>query len=162
MSGIDPYMTTGHPDAGRIYAAELEKAKATIAQQAQMIERLRGGAQNDLKIVLENVDDICEKFEMEGLHTHPTYKQFKRLFAELKEATEQPSQYTAVDMTTAAADGFRDGAANMAEKAYLAGWNASGEGWNGEYPENASDRETWRKDRDADIESLLAPTSKEG
>lgn len=81
---------------------------------------------------------------------------------ELRVKLSQPSGYTAVDMATAAADGFRDGAANMAEKAYLAGWNASGEGWNGEYPENASDRETWRKDRDADIESLLAPTSKEG
>jgi len=43
-----------------------------------------------IEIVLDNVDDICEKFEMEGLHTHPTYKQFKRLFAELKAATAAP------------------------------------------------------------------------
>lgn len=36
-----------------------------------------------LALVLEKVDDICERFELEGLHSHPTYKQFKRLFAEL-------------------------------------------------------------------------------
>lgn len=95
----------------------------------------------DLKIVLEKVDDICEKFELEDLHTHPTYKQFKRLFTELNKIAEpvqlvsyatdmttctltngdgngyfynrvdpeQPATYTAVDMTTAAAQGFRDG-----------------------------------------------------
>lgn len=50
----------------------------------------------DLKIILENVDDICEKFEMEGLHTHPTYKQFKRLFTELSKIAEplHPLQQT--------------------------------------------------------------------
>lgn len=100
----------------------------------------------DLKIILEKVDDICEKFEMEGLHTHPTYKQFKRLFTELNKMAEpvqlisyaedmstctltngdgngyfynrvdpdQPATYTAVDMTTAAAQGFRDGVASVA------------------------------------------------
>lgn len=35
-------------------------------------------------VVLGKIDDICERFELEGLHTHPTYKQFKKLFAELK------------------------------------------------------------------------------
>lgn len=74
MSGIDPYMTTGHPDAGRVYAAELEKAKATIAQQAQMIEHLRGAA------------IPC---------------------------------YTAVDVATAAAQGFRDGVASVAKDALI-------------------------------------------
>ena len=39
-----------------------------------------------LAAVLERVDDLCERFELEGLHSHPTYKQFKRLFAELKAA----------------------------------------------------------------------------
>ena len=41
-----------------------------------------------MTVVLDKVDDICERFEMEGLHTHPTYKQFKRLFAELKAAKD--------------------------------------------------------------------------
>lgn len=36
-----------------------------------------------LAVVLEKVDDICERFELDGLHSHPTYKQFKRLWAEL-------------------------------------------------------------------------------
>ena len=40
---------------------------------------------NKMDIVVDKVDDICEKFEMEGLHSHPTYKQFKRLFVELEE-----------------------------------------------------------------------------
>lgn len=55
----------------------------------------------DLKIILENVDDICEKFELEGLHTHPTYKQFKRLFTELNKIAE-PVQLVsyATDMST--------------------------------------------------------------
>jgi hypothetical protein len=56
MSGIDPYMTTGHPDAGRIYAAELEKAQATIAHQAQMIEHLRGGLTTQTTTDVANAD----------------------------------------------------------------------------------------------------------
>lgn len=56
MSGIDPYMTTGHPDAGRVYAAELEKAKATIAEQAKMIENLRGGLTTPTHIDVANAD----------------------------------------------------------------------------------------------------------
>lgn len=39
--------------------------------------------------VLEKIDDIAERFEIEGLHSHPTYKQFKRLFAELKATQHQ-------------------------------------------------------------------------
>jgi hypothetical protein len=43
-----------------------------------------------LAIVLEKVDDLCERFELEGLHSHPTYKQFKRLFAELAALKTEP------------------------------------------------------------------------
>ena len=42
------------------------------------------------EIVLDKVDDICEKFELEGLHTHPTYKQLKRLFTELHSLKPKP------------------------------------------------------------------------
>lgn len=42
--------------------------------------------EHKLNIVVDKVDDICEKFELEGLHSHPTYKQFKRLHAELARA----------------------------------------------------------------------------
>ena len=55
----------------------------------------------DLKTILENVDDICEKFEMEGLHTHPTYKQFKRLFTALNKIAEPVQLISyATDMST--------------------------------------------------------------
>lgn len=70
--------------------------------------------------------------------------------------------FTAVDMGTASADGFRDGIAKL-NAAYLAGWSASGQGWNGEHPCGACERETWAKDRDADIQKIIAAdVSKEG
>lgn len=43
MHCIQCHMSPGHPGAGMAYATELEKAKATIAEQAKMIEHLRGG-----------------------------------------------------------------------------------------------------------------------
>ena len=46
-------------------------------------------------IVLDRLDDICERFELEGSHTHPTYKQFKSLFAEL-ESLRDESDWDAV------------------------------------------------------------------
>jgi len=71
-------------------------------------------------------------------------------------------RYTAVDMTTAAADGFRDGVAKL-NAAYLAGWNASGEGWNGEYPSDAHTKPDWEAERDKAIEAVIsADVSKEG
>jgi hypothetical protein len=44
--------------------------------------------ESGFEIVLDKIDHICEKFELEGLHASPTYKQFKRLFSELKGAAE--------------------------------------------------------------------------
>ena len=43
----------------------------------------------------------------------------------------------------------------LLEKAYLAGWNASGEGCNGEYPGMAHERENWQKDRDTDVAKIM-------
>jgi len=56
-------------------------------------------------IVLDKVDDICEKFELEGLHQHPTYKQFKRLFAELKAAAPAEDVRAMVDEPVAIVSG---------------------------------------------------------
>ena len=47
------------------------------------------------------------------------------------------------------------------EAAYLAGFNASGEGYNGEYPfgdkmQNPAEDRVWKKDRDNYIEEVLA------
>ncbi|WP_143485561.1 hypothetical protein [Pseudomonas aeruginosa] len=38
---------------------------------------------------------------------------------------------------------------------YLAGWQASGEGWNEEYPGDAHNRQEWKDNRDAAIKFLL-------
>lgn len=38
---------------------------------------------------------------------------------------------------------------------YLAGWQASGEGWNEEYPGDAHNRQEWKDSRDAAIKALL-------
>lgn len=63
-------------------------------------------------------------------------------------------QYTAIDMATAAADGFMDGAEKLKE-AYRAGWDASGEGWNGEHPGNAHEHAEWPKARDKALEEIM-------
>jgi hypothetical protein len=61
-------------------------------------------------------------------------------------------------MANAARDGFMDGAAKLQE-AYRAGWDASGEGWNAEYPCDGHERASWTNARDKAIESIM---SKEG
>ena len=43
----------------------------------------------------------------------------------------------------------------LLEKAYLAGFLASGEGFNGEYPARAHEHENWQKDRDTDIAKIM-------
>lgn len=55
----------------------------TWAEYVDWISPLPRPAPTPLTLVLEKVDDLCERFELEGLHSHPTYKQFKRLWAEL-------------------------------------------------------------------------------
>jgi len=45
--------------------------------------------ENKLNIVVDKVDDICEKFELENLHSHPTYKRLKRLHYELAQAKRE-------------------------------------------------------------------------
>jgi len=49
-------VSTGHPDAGKIYATKLEQAQATIAEQAKMIEHLRGGLTTPTIIDVANSD----------------------------------------------------------------------------------------------------------
>lgn len=65
-----------------------------------------------------------------------------------------PSLFTAVDMTTAAAQGFRDGVAKLKE-AYRAGWDASGEGWNGEHPCDGHEHPDWAVARDKALEEIM-------
>lgn len=48
--------------------------------------------EHKLNIVVDKVDDICEKFEMENQHSHPTYKRLKRLHYELASAKLSGSQ----------------------------------------------------------------------
>ena len=43
----------------------------------------------------------------------------------------------------------------LLEKAYLAGFRASGEGFNEEYPEMAHEHENWQKDRDTGITKIM-------
>lgn len=72
---------------------------------------------------------------------------------------EPKPQYTAVDMATAAAEGFRDGKASVAELlnlAYRAGWDESAEGWNAEYPGDGHERKHWTEKRDKAIEAIIA------
>jgi len=81
---------------------ELVGLRATVAQQAQMIEHLRAGAPNDPRLVSHAEDmSTCTLINGDGIGYF-----YNRV------DPEQPAQYTAVDMTTAAADGFRDGAAS--------------------------------------------------
>jgi hypothetical protein len=42
----------------------------------------------------------------------------------------------------------------MLEKAYLAGWRDSGEGYNSEYPEGASEQPDWAARRDKVFSTL--------
>lgn len=65
-----------------------------------------------------------------------------------------PSLFTALDMSTAAAQGFRDGAAKLKE-AYRAGWDASGEGWNAEYPCDGHEKPRWVADRNRALEEIM-------
>lgn len=81
---------------------DLIAAQATIAQQAQMIERLRGGIGNEPQLVSYAEDmSTCTLTTGDG-----TGYFYDRVDA------DQPALYTAVDMANAAADGFRDGAAS--------------------------------------------------
>jgi len=52
----EPSISTGHPEAGRVYAEALTRANATIAHQAQMIEHLRGGLTTPTSIDVANAD----------------------------------------------------------------------------------------------------------
>lgn len=105
----DTYYYSGVQAMWTPWEASRASAQATIAQQAQMIEHLRGG---------------------------PT------------------PLYTAVDMANAARDGFRDGVDRLKE-AYLAGWDASGEGYNAEHPCDAHEKPRWVADRDKAIEEIM-------
>lgn len=44
---------------------------------------------------------------------------------------------------------------SLLEKAYKAGWDASGEGWNAEYPGNAHERPGWEVERNEAIEKII-------
>lgn len=81
---------------------ELIGLKATIAQQAQMIEHLRAGAPNDPRLVSHAEDmSTCTLTNGDGIG-----------YCYNRVDPGQLTAYTAVDMGTAAADGFRDGAAS--------------------------------------------------
>lgn len=44
----------------------------------------------------------------------------------------------------------------LLELAYLRGFEASGDGWNGEYPFNATDHRSWEIARDNTLTPILA------
>ena len=71
-----------------------------------------------------------------------------------RESMQSHAGYTALDMTTAAAQGFRDGAEKLKE-AYRAGWDASGEGWNAEHPSDAHEKPQWEVRRDKALEEIM-------
>lgn len=73
--------------------------KATVAQQAKMIEHLRGGLGNEPQLVSYAEDmSTCTLTTGDG-----TGYFYDRVDA------DQPSSYTAVDMANSARDGFKDG-----------------------------------------------------
>jgi hypothetical protein len=86
------------------YAMELEKANATIAQQAAMIEHLRGGLGNEPQLTSCAEDmSTCTLTNGDGIG----------YCYNLVDPDLPTPLYTAVDMANAARDGFRDGAASV-------------------------------------------------
>lgn len=49
---------------------------------------------------------------------------------------------------------------DLLEQAYRAGWDASGEGWNEEYPGDAHTRPSWLDSQQESIEELLRRASR--
>ncbi|MDR6163535.1 hypothetical protein [Pseudomonas fluorescens] len=79
--------------------------EATVAQQAKMIEHLRGGLGNEPQLVSYAEDmSTCTLTTGDG-----TGYFYDRVDA------DQPALYTAVDMANAARGGFRDGVASKSE-----------------------------------------------